>query len=870
MQVQRREALMSRLLLLSGLRYHARHRLQLVLAVLGVTLGVAVVVAVDVASASARRAFELSAEAVTGRATHIIDGGPGGVADSLYAVLRVGLGIDSVAPVVDRYVRIAAAAGDVTAPADAGLPAQPAGRVLRLLGIDPFAERPFRPYVAPAAGQLDFGVLLTQRSLVLGSETAAALSLAVGDGVRVTAGIRVTDAVVGGILDPADALSRRALAELALTDVSTAQELTGTRTLDRIELRISGDAAGTARLDSVRAVLPDGYRIVETEALTGATVRLTQAFETNLTALALVALVFGMFLIYNSVNFSLVQRRPLIGLLRAQGVTEREVIGLVLLEAAILGLTATLLGLVAGAVLGAQLVSLVARTVNDLYFTVAVTTTQLDGLTFVRAGLLGMGATLLAALFPARAAAAATPRHALARSTLERSARRGSRRLALLGGLALLASALLLAVPTRSIVIGFAALFVLILAAALLTPLATLLLSAALRPAAAAFGPVGRMAARAVPASLSRTAPAVAALSVALAVGIAVTIMVASFRSGVERWLEQSLQADIYVSAPDFGADRTDALLPPELVAQVGALPGVAGVTTYRHTNLLVRDDIVRIIAVDFHPRHRTAFELLDNSPARTWSAFDAGGVLASEPFAWRRGVGTGDVIALPTGVGERSLPIAAVFRDYAREHGVLFIDGRTYRALWPEDDGVTNLGVFVADGSSADSVMAALLALPAAAGITARSNRGLREATFDVFDRTFIITGVLRLLALIVAFVGVTGALMALQLERSREIGVLRATGLTPTQTWFLINGQSGMLGVIAAILAAPLGLAMAWAMVHVINRRSFGWSFDMLIEPGAFVTALLVGVAASLLAGVWPAWRMAGMPVGAALREE
>lgn len=848
---------MSRLLLRSGARYHLRHPWQLVLALLGVTLGVAVVVAVDVAAGSSRRAFELSTEAVTGRATHAIEGGPAGVPDALYTTLRTELGLDSVAPVVDRYVRLRATDG---AP----------DRVLRLLGVDPFAERPFRPFLAPIGGELDVGVLLTERAVVLGSGTATELGLDVGDVVRVTAGTRSTSAVVGGILEPADALSRRALAELLIADVATAQELTGATSLDRIEVRVAADGAGAARLQRVRSALPAGIRLTETEVLTGATVRMTQAFETNLMALSMVALVFGMFLIYNSVTFSLVRRRPLIALLRAQGVTTREVFALVMAEALVLGAIATVLGLAVGAALGSQLVGFVARTVNDLYFTVAVTSVDLPTLTLLKGAALGIGATLLAAALPAREASFAAPRRAMARSTLERETRRRSRRMAALGLLALAAALLLLLVPSRNIIPGFAGIFTLILAAALLTPTATLLLSSAVAPLAALLGPVGRMAARAVPASLSRTAPAIAALSVALAVGIAVTIMVGSFRAGVQTWLERSLQADLYISAPDFGASRTDAVLDPALPAQLAALPGVAGLSVYRHTTLLAGDDLVRLIAVDLDPRHRPAFELLDNTAAATWQAFEDGAVLASEPFAWRRGVAARDVVQLPTGVGDVGVPIAAVYRDYASEHGVLFMHAHHYRELFPGDDAVTSLAVFLADGFDADAVLAAVRALPAAGGVSARSNRGLREETMIIFDRTFVITGVLQLLALIVAFVGVTGALMALQLERGREIGVLRATGLTPAQVWSLVSGQSGLMGGIAAVLAAPLGLVMAWAMVHVINRRSFGWSFDMLVEPGAFAQALLVGAGAALLAGLYPAWRMARMPVAEGLREE
>ncbi|CAN5870177.1 FtsX-like permease family protein [soil metagenome] len=868
---------MTPILFRAGARYHLRHPWQLLLALLGVTLGVAVVVAVDVANSSARNAFLLSTETVSGRATHEIVGGPAGLPASLYPLLRVGAGLDSLAPIIDRYVRLSASPPGVRADQarsddrhDTRADTRGGMRVMRLLGVDPFAEAPFRPWVAPAAGRLDFTVLLTRRALLMAAPTADRLGLAVGDEVEITAGTRSTTALLAGVLEPADDLARRALADIIIADMATAQELAGaTGVLDRIELRIAGTPAGQARLDSVRGLLPPGTRLLETGTRAGATARLTRAFETNLAALALVALVFGMFLIYNSVTFSLVQRRPLIGLLRAQGVTAREIFTLVLLEAALLGTVATAIGLAAGAALGGELVRLVSRTINDLYFTVAVTSTRVDALTVAKGALLGIGATLAAALAPAREAVRAQPRAALARSTLERSVRGSAARFAAAGGILAAVAATALLVPSRSLVLGFGALFVLILAAALLTPGATLLLMAAVRPAVASLGPVARMASRGVSASLSRTAPAIAALSVAIAVGIAVTIMIGSFRGGVIAWLDRSLQADLYISAPDIGADRTDASLDPALPVQVAALDGVAGISTYRHTSLLLQQDIVRLIAVDLYTAHHDAFELLDGSYDDVWRSFGTGGVLISEPLAFRRGLRAGDTLALPTDRGDVEVQVAGAFRDYASEHGVIFMDRAAYDGLW-DDDAITSLGVFLDAGVDGDSVLDLIRALPAAVGIVGRSNRGLRESTLVVFDRTFVITGVLRLLALIVAFVGVTGALMALQLERAREIGVLRTTGLTPAQVWALVCAQTGLMGLAAAVLALPLGLAMAWAMVHVINRRAFGWSFEMLIGVAPFTQAILVGLGAALLAGLYPAWRMARIRPAIALREE
>ncbi|HEX2167930.1 MAG TPA: ABC transporter permease [Longimicrobiales bacterium] len=889
-------------LLRAGARYHLRHRWQLALALLGVALGVAVVVAVDVATASARRAFDLSTEAVSGRATHEIFGGPAGVADSTYVRLRMTApDAAAIAPVVDRYVR---------------LPDHD-GRVLRLLGADPFAEAPFRDFVAAGDASFDMGVLITTRSLVIARSTADALGIQAGDSLHVAFGASITPAVVAGIFDPHDEAGRLALADVALADIATAQELTGSiGTIDRIEVRATGEDAAEA-VAALRASLPAGLRMIESEARAGATARLTRAFDTNLTALALVALVFGMFLIYNSVSFSVVQRRPLFGLLRAQGVTTRELFMQIIVEAAVLGAVATLLGLAGGSALGAMLVRLVARTINDLYFSVSVSSVHLAPLTFAKAALLGLGATVAAAVPPALEALRTPPRASLARAALERKASHRAPRLAIGGFAAAAVAALLFLLPSRSIIVGFTGLFVLVLAGALLTPAATILFMRAVRPIASRFGAVGRMSPGGVTSSLSRTAPAIAALAVALSVGIAVTLMIVSFRSGVVRWLEQSLQADIYIAAPDIRAGG-NVTLAPRLPEAILALAEVEGVSTYRELSLLLpspdavragggatstdpvrpdgraisadpvrsgggaispdpvragggatSSDLVRMFAFDPFQQHRDAFELLDTDPGTAWRAFDRGAVLISEPLAYRRSLGAGDTLVLPTGRGAAAFAVAGVYRDYASEHGVIFMPRQAYD-IWWEDRGVTSLGVFLGEGADATEVLATIRQLPAARGVLARQNRGLREATLEVFDRTFLITGVLRLLALIVAFVGVTGALMALQLERSRDIGVLRALGLTPLQVWSLVTSQTALMGLSAAALAVPLGIAMSWAMVHVINRRSFGWSFDLVLTGAPFAQALGVGIAAAVLAGIYPALRMARLRPARALRDE
>jgi putative ABC transport system permease protein len=197
-------------------------------------------------------------------------------------------------------------------------------------------------------------------------------------------------------------------------------------------------------------------------------------------------------------------------------------------------------------------------------------------------------------------------------------------------------------------------------------------------------------------------------------------------------------------------------------------------------------------------------------------------------------------------------------------------VSRRTYEAHW-DDRGVSSLGLLLDPGTD---VEAAVAALGARAGgsqhLLIRSNHALREASLEIFDRTFAITAVLRVLATVVAVIGVLSALMALQLERARELGVLRAQGLTPKEVWRLVLAETGLLGGIAGLLAVPVGIGLALLLIRVINRRAFGWSIETTVPADVLLQAVALAVLAALIAGVYPAWRMARTPPAAALREE
>jgi putative ABC transport system permease protein len=841
----------------AGRRHLTRHPAQLALSVLGVALGVAVVVSIDLAIQSSREGFRVSAETVAGRATHHVLGGVGGLPDSLFARIRVDLGIRASAPVVEGY---------------ASSPLRP-GTALRIVGVDPFSEGPFRPFVAGGPTGLDVSALLTTpRGVVLSARTAEASAVTPGDSLPVSVAGRLEALPVVGLLEPEEGLARSGLDDVLILDISWAQDLLEMPgRLSRIDLRLSEGSEPEA-LEALLSLLPADARVEAAGVRTAALSEMIAAFDLNLRALSLLALVFGMFLIYNAMTFSVVQRREMIGSLRALGVTRREVLTGVLREAAWIGGVGAAAGLVLGAALGRGLVRMVTRTINDLYFVVSVQELTLPPEVLAKGALLGLGATLLAALPPALEAASSPPRVAQTRSLVEGRARRAVPRAGALGGLLLAAGGAGLAVPSRSLVVSFGALFLVILGMALLAPAGSVLLVRVLRPAAGrGMGILGTMAARGVETALSRTAPAIAALVVAVSVTVGLGIMIQSFRGTLIRWLDGTLQADVYVSLPSPMASRAAGTLGGEIVEALTAHPEVRGRSTYRGVEVPVEGGILRVVALDLHPLGEAAFDFLEGEAAEAFPAFrDRGGVLVSEPLAYRRGLGVGDTIVLPTPAGARGLPVAGVFYDYGSDQGVVMMSRRTYDGLF-DDEGVTSLGLFLRGGADAERVVEELRSLvPPDRALVLRTNATLRTASLEVFDRTFQVTAVLRLLAFAVAFVGVLSALMALQLERARELGVLRANGLTPRQVWQLVTAQTGLMGFISGALAVPVGLVLAAVMIFVVNKRSFGWTLRMEVGPDVVVQALALALVGALLAGLYPSWRMAGTSPAEALRGE
>ncbi len=886
-----------------------RRPLQSLLLVLGVALGVAVFVAVELANQSALAAFQQSQEAVTGRATHAIVGDGRGLPEGVYLRLRQELGLHLAAPVVEGQARLAAQGGES----------------LSLLGLDPFAEAPFRKLLGDggAAGigsdsDADTGggaasdrdaaaqpLLARPDAVLLSQDLAARLGLAAGDALELDVEGRRRRLTVAGLLAPADALSRRALEGVLLLDIATAQAvLDRPGRLDRIDLILSpSQATDPALLRLIEALLPPGAVLEAAGGQAERMAAMTQAFRLNLRALSLLALLVAVFLIFNSLRFSVVQRRAALATLRALGLSRPELARLLVLEALLLGGVGTALGLLLGLAMGRGAVALVSEPLNDLYLAVTVRAVQVPPAVLLQAALAGMGAALAGALVPAWEGSRIPPVTALRRSEQEAASRSLLPRLLALGLVLALLGLGALALPGRSVALGFLAMACLLLAAAAWVPAGLLALSAAgerlaaLLPDRRSGGSPGlllRLASRNLARSLSRTAVAVAALMVAVCVSIGVDLMVGSFRQTVVLWLGQTLQADLFIAPPGLTATRGGRSLPRPLAEALAAAPAVADWATARGVRL--RSPALGLVdAVALSRDLAGADRRYDQAPpggaAAAWQAAEEGAVLVSEPFAYRHDLGLGDALTLDTDAGPRSFPIAGVFRDYGSEQGVIFLSDAVYRRHW-QDPELGSLALLLQDGVDVEAYAATLRqalaasergeawrgeGLSLAAGLVpeglpvlVRSNRGLREEVLQVFDRAFAVTGALRLLALAVAFIGVLSALLALQLSRARELATLRAMGMGAGSLSGLMLLETSLLGLAAGLFSWPTGLMQALLLIHVVNRRSFGWTIEPSLSAEPFAAALALALLAAVLAALAATPGLRRLPIARMLREE
>ena len=827
----------SRVLIRISLGHSRRHLLRTLLLIFGIAMGVAGVVAIDIAKTSVEKSFDLSFTALVSRATHQIVGADLDIPQTTFTTVRTQLGIHESAPVISRHVTLR----------------EMEGRVLTLMGVDPFSETHFRT-LPLASENRDLSAVMTGSSGVFIARTLGErFGLEIGSPLTIVLGDRQVTVTLAGFLDSRDKRSNLILEGLMVTDISVAQEILDMgETITRIDLILSSPDTDTAT--DIQNHLEKGLFLVKTGQQNQAVRGLSRSFENSLTAFSMLALFMGIFLIYNTVSFSVSRRHRLHAILRALGTTQSDIFFTIMAEVMLYAVIGAAAGVVLGIVMGTGAVQAVTATVSEMYFTLTISRTQISGATLAKGLVAGVLTSFVAGLFPALAAAGTRPVSLMHKSVSERRFQRMIPGLFISGLLILAAAGLLIQAGHDHAGSDFSGVFMIFFGAALLTPLIIrMLVRALLAAGSGVLGIMVKMALRNITRSLGQTSVLMASLMVVTSVYIGIEVMTGSFRQSIVQWVDDHIGGHVHVSS----ADERDPSLDPELVEKIKHLPEVAAVSAY---------NVHPVFSRAAGKVHLFSFQSNQSKNRWAWTSvpepdldalLENGWIFVSEIFARQHQVvpEQGAAVVMETRQGPVSFKIAGIFRDFFMGGGRVVMSRETMARYWGHDD-ITAMQLFLKNEISLKPVMNTIQQMiPQGSLIQLQSGADIKQNILAVFDSTFVITSALQVLTAIVALTGILNAVMALLLERTREIGILRACGTLPGQVRRLLIHECFFYGLLSGTMAIPLGIALSWILIHVINQRTFGWTYDMVLSPGILVQALVLSSAAALAAGIFPA---------------
>jgi len=818
------------------------------LTVTGVALGVASVLSIQVVGLNAVAAFEGSVRAVGGDADLSVLAATGALEDDAIVVVLADPAVAAAWPMTRLDVALA-------------------GRTdayVEIVGVDLFAPIDLPWEVAPAASA---DPLAVPGWVAISPELAAELDLRPGDTFRVSSGSRQVELHVGALVDfrrVTPLASRR----LVVMDLAQAQDRFGLRDrVDQIDVRLRPGEAPSAAAERLTAALGPGARVVTPEQRRQEAAGLLAAFRLNLTALSLVSLFVGTFLVYTSVQAALVRRREELGVLRSVGTTRGQLVALVLGETALIALAGVALGIPLGYVVASLQIERVSATLSNLYLLRGIEALSFPVWLVPLAVAIGLGGALVGAIAPTIEMSRSSPRALLAAQGDDLPARFGTPLLLAAGALAIAVAWVSAAAAgpdwkPGGFVIGLG----LLVALPLVTPWVVERATHGLGPTrlGLAYG------VKALGLRLRTGAFAVAALAVAVSMLFGVTILVGSFRSTIDGWIRATLHADVYVTTDSWRRAREEATLAPEVLAALAAHPAVAEVDRLRQIVTYAGERRITLSGVDMQlSMGLDRFGLVSGDKELALERVrDHGAVLVGEPLARKAGIQPGDRLEVAGPRGPLAFEVAAIAYDYSSETGSAAMDLRTMeRAFGP--GAVSNAALFLVPGADVDRTIAELRTRFAGTPLRIRSNAELRDEVFKIFDQTFAITRLLQLMSLLVAACGVALTLLVLARERVFEIALYRALGATRGQVLEVFLGKGLGIALFGLGLGAVGGIGLAWILVHRINPAWFGWTMAMHAPWSEVLSAAAAIVGTAVLASVYPAVRASRTPATELSRE-
>lgn len=851
---------------------HIRHQKnRTVIAFCGITLGVATMAAIDIVNASVLRSFEDSINHITGKAVLQVTDAESGFPEAMLERVQNVPGVEFALPVIQTTA----------------LFSDGSRRSFVILGVDALQDHQIRSYkLSDENADIPDPLLFLARpdSLLL------TVMMAEREGIRIDQKVRVQTVqgfktlTVRGLLDP-EGPAKAAGGDIAIMDVYAAQLAFGKEgRIDRIDVSILPGETLDGMKEKIAAALPAGY-VIDTPMERSRHVELTLArFRKSMDVVGFMALLVGMYLIYNTVSISVVHRRKETGILRALGCTQRQVLGLYLVETILLSGLGSLAGIGVGVLFAQATVGVVAQSVTDFYLKTSVSGLALSHADLVIDWCLGVLASLLAALIPASAGARITPLSAIRVQPYSDSGLLLGRKIRIAAAASLLLSfAILFAyqkaeaasfirTPAATTLSGL----LLVLGVSLGTP--TFLrgfIAVFHRFLSSRLGATGRLAGLNLQKNISRNAVAVAAVFFSITMLVSSSNMIHSTRVAFTEFIDAVTQADILVSSGHLMATggTPNIPMPRSMIGEIEKVPGVHLAYPFRKINL------------NYNGR-RLLLESFDVDRSKDYSSFDMftqgrredmlallprrDNVVINEPLAARYGLKPGDAIDLPTPDGEKRFGVAAVAVAYESDSGVIWMDIHTYRKHW-KDTVVDMYEVLVKPGASVQTVREAILdRFSGDRSLFATPGREFKDEVRRMIDRSFAVNNAVVLIQMIIAGFGIVITLLASVLERTREIGILRAVGMTRRQISRIVIVESMIIGACGGVLGAGAGVVAGWLSLEGFFRIDLGASLRYEIHGPSLLWAFLLAIGFSVLAGLYPARSAARTNITEALAYE
>ncbi len=831
------------------------HKLRVALTTLGIALGVAIYFAVRTTNVTLLDSLRLTVEKLAGKATLQITSGESGFPEEVLDKVRSTPGVLAAEPVIEVVAH--------TGFKDEGN--------LLVLGVDTTSDQKLRDYEFDRTQTqiADPLVFIAQPFSILLSRTfAESHGLKAGDKLPLFTSHGRKDFTVEGIFKPVG-IGEVFGGNIAVIDIYSAQFAFGRgRNFDRIDLMNAPDVPVETVQQRLKAILPAGLDVSAPEARGKDLENAVSAMREGMMVTSFIALMVGIYIIFNSFTISVNQRWKEIGVLRAVGVERHNITLMFLGEALLMGAAGSVIGIAGGYYLAGAAGKLMGTAVASVYGLVSTPEAAVFRPSFALGSFVaGLVASLAGAWFPARAAAGLDPALALHNiETRRREAVLGWKRIAI--GLLLLAVSLsLIRWSPQRVGMTFQFLYaaLMLLGLAVLLPKMVQWSARALRPLMDwAGGSEGALAVDAMIQSPRRSSATVGALMIGLMFVFSTGAFIQSYERVIDRWMSRMLSADLFVATSQFLRSPTYHFS-EDLTRQISRISGVMRAENVRFTVIPYENDSAALVAYEmnyFLKRPGYAVDEGDEKIVREKMP-KGEGVLISRNFGARFGAKLGDLLHLETPTGPLNVPILGIADDYRSDKGTIFMDRELYKKYW-KDDAVDFIDIMVQPGTDPSTVKREIERVTSTSEHAfVYTNAEFRGWVFGLVNQFFLFNYIQLVVAILVATLGIVNTLVISVSERGREIGIIRAIGGMRSQIRKMVLLEAVAISLVGLLTGAIAAVFNTYFIVHTVSLVLAGYTVPFYFPWPLILITLPIVVVISLVAGWWPAQRAVSLHV-------